>query len=82
MYGANEFAAIEVKNSAYAERKDAASLEKFISDYPEAKGFLLYRGERRMQVTPHVIAVPVDQFLMELTPERTIVCDGFRPQSG
>ena len=70
VYGANTFLAFEVKNSAYADRKDAASLEAFITDYPEAKGYLLYRGERKVQLTTHVTAIPVERFLMELTPKK------------
>ena len=75
VYGVNEFAAIEVKNSAYADRSDASSLEGFITDYPEARGFLLYRGERRVQLTPNVTAIPAEQFLKELTPERPRITD-------
>jgi Predicted ATPase (AAA+ superfamily) len=70
IYGANEFAALEVKNSSHADRKDAASLEAFISDYPEARAFLLYRGERKIQVSAHVTAIPVEDFLKGLTPEK------------
>lgn len=72
VYGANEFVALEVKNSCHAEKKDAASLEAFLDDYPEAQGFLLYRGERRVQVSAHVTAIPVEAFLRELTPEKPI----------
>lgn len=72
IYGESTFLALEVKNSTYAERSDAASLESFILDYPEAKGILLYRGERTMQVSQHVSAIPVEQFLMNLVPGRDI----------
>ena len=75
VYGVNEFAAIEVKNSVHADRSDASPLEAFISDYPEARGFLLYRGERRVQLTPHVTAISAEQFLKELTPERPRITD-------
>ena len=70
VYGENEFMALEVKNASHAERLDASSLEAFISDYPEARGCLLYRGNRKLQLTPHVTAIPVESFLMELTPEQ------------
>ncbi len=69
IYGANAFVALEVKNASHADRRDAASLEAFLSDYPEARGWLLYRGERKVQVSAHVTAVPVEEFLMGLTPE-------------
>lgn len=72
IYGESTFVALEVKNSTYAERSDAASLESFISDYPEAKGYLLYRGERTMQVSQHVSAIPVEQFLKNLIPGRDV----------
>ena len=72
IYGESTFVALEVKNSTHAERSDAASLESFISDYPQAKGFLLYRGERAMQVSQHVMAIPVEQFLKNLVPGRDI----------
>jgi predicted AAA+ superfamily ATPase len=73
IYGANEFAAIEVKNSCHVDRQDAAPLEAFISDYPEARAFLLYRGERTVQVSAHVTAIPAESFLMGLTPENTSI---------
>ena len=69
VYGEKNFVAIEVKNSQYADRKDAASLEAFLSDYPEAKAILLYRGEREVQLSPHVTAISVEKFLKNLTPE-------------
>ena len=57
------------------DNSDTSSLETFISDYPEARGFLLYRGERRVQLTPHVTAIPAEQFLKELTPDRPRITD-------
>ena len=75
VYGANEFIALEVKNSCHAERKDAAGLEAFLSDYPEARAFLLYRGERKVQLTTHVAAIPVEPFLLGLTPARIRICE-------
>ena len=76
VYGAETFVALEVKNSSHADKKDASSLEAFLSDYPEARGFLLYRGERRMQLTSHVTALPVEAFLKELTPENRALAEG------
>jgi len=68
IYGEHTFLALEVKNSPYAEKRDASSLEAFLTDYPEAKGVLLYRGGHRIQVSRNVTAVPVEEFLLELVP--------------
>ena len=73
IYGESTFLALEVKNSIHAERSDASGLESFLSDYPQAKGLLLYRGEREMQVSQHVMAVPVDKFLRNLVPGRELM---------
>jgi hypothetical protein len=51
-------------------------LEEFISDFPEAKAFLLYRGERKIQVSTHVTAIPVEPFLRSLTPEHPRIGEG------
>jgi len=77
LYGESEFLAIEVKNSVHAERRDASALEAFVSDYPEAKAVLLYRGERTIHVSPHVNAVPVEEFLRGLDPSKDTgdLCD-------
>ena len=64
-YGEDRFRAIEVKNSAHAERMDAVALEAFHDDYPEAETILLYRGPRRIRLTEHVDAVPVEDFLLQ-----------------
>ncbi|MBR3222435.1 MAG: ATP-binding protein [Kiritimatiellae bacterium] len=72
VYGENTFFALEVKNSCYAERKDAQSLESFVSDYPEAQALLLYRGGQVQQVSPHVKVMPVEEFLLGLDPSKPL----------
>lgn len=66
VYGENVFSAYEVKNSSRVDRSDARSLEAFHEDYPQAELQILYRGERHVQVTEHVKAVPVQEFLLGL----------------
>ena len=68
IYGPNAFHAIEVKNAAKVTRHDAAGLESFRSDYPEATCTLLYRGTEALKITEHCRALPVEQFLRELLP--------------
>ena len=75
VYGANTFAAIEVKNACHVDKTDAVSLNAFLSDYPEAKGFLLYRGEHNIQLAPNITALPVEPFLMGLTPEKPFIAE-------
>jgi len=68
VYGPNAFHAIEVKNAANVTRHDAAGLEAFHSDYPEATCTLLYRGTDRLKLTEHCLAIPVEQFLRAIVP--------------
>lgn len=64
-YGEQRFRAIEVKNSTHVERRDAAGLEAFHDDYPEAETLLLYRSVRKVRITDHVDAIPVEEFLFQ-----------------
>ena len=67
LYGEDCFIAIEVKNRETVSRNDLSGLKAFKEDYPEAKLFLLYRGQRRlMQETIH--CVPVQDFLLHILP--------------
>ena len=68
VYGERTFLAVEVKNSVHAERRDAMSLEAFVSDYPEAKALLLYRGSHTLQLTRNVVCMNVESFLRSLSP--------------
>ena len=68
VYGPNCFHAIEVKNAAKVTRRDAAGLESFHDDYPEATCTLLYRGTDALKVSEHCTALPVEQFLRQVIP--------------
>jgi uncharacterized protein len=67
LYGSAGFYAIEVKNSRTIKPLDLHGLRAFRSDYPEAKGFLLYRGEERIE-NKGILCLPVATFLRALNP--------------
>ena len=68
IYGPDCFHAIEIKNAGKVTRRDAAGLESFHTDYPEATCTLLYRGTDALKISEHCRALPVEQFLRQLTP--------------
>lgn len=68
IYGPSCFHAIEVKNADKLTRRDAAGLESFHDDYPEATCALLYRGTDALKISEHCTALPVEQFLRQLIP--------------
>lgn len=68
VYGPNCFHAIEVKDAAKVTRRDAAGLESFHDDYPEATCTLLYRGTDALKVSEHCTALPVEKFLRQVIP--------------
>ena len=72
VYGPKAFHAIEVKNAAKVTRRDAAGLEAFHTDYPEATCTLLYRGVDTLKLTENCLAIPVERFLRELTPNKSL----------
>jgi predicted AAA+ superfamily ATPase len=67
VYGPDGFWAVEVQNARVVRPADLRSLHTFLADYPEAKGVLLYRGERRL-LKGGIVCVPVEDFLRELRP--------------
>ncbi|MCY3885879.1 MAG: AAA family ATPase [Gammaproteobacteria bacterium] len=71
VYGTNEFAALEVKNSQSIQSADVRPLQTFAFDYPEVSVVLLYRGESVMMIR-NVKCIPVEHFLRCLRPDRTI----------
>lgn len=71
LYGANQFSAIEVKNSPSISPKDLNSLIAFAEEYPEAKPLLLYRGKKR-QLMRGIPIIPVHEFLLSINPKREI----------
>lgn len=71
VYGSDTFWAIEVKNAATVRSADVRSLRSFVTDYPESRPLLLYRGEDR-RVIDGVLCLPATEFLAGLHPARPI----------
>lgn len=65
LYGKGCFVAIEVKNGDAVSRSDLSGLKSFKEDYPEAKFFLLYRGQRSL-MQDEIHCVPVAEFLLNI----------------
>jgi predicted AAA+ superfamily ATPase len=76
VYGAGGIDAIEVKNSARIRPEDLRGLKAFADDYPAARLTLLSRARERL-VIDGVTCLPVEDFLVGLTPGRPP-----RPESG
>ncbi len=68
IYGSKYFFALEVKNAERVSSQDVRNLKAFLSDYPEAKGFLLYRGQEKLLIDG-VLCLPCDDFLVKLNPK-------------
>ena len=77
VYGAQEFAAIEVKNSARIQPSDLASLRAFGDEYPEARLILLHRGQEQF-LTGSILCVPCERFLRHLKPGQPLPEAGWR----
>ncbi len=69
LYGADVFAAIEVKNTGRIDNRDLNSLKSFQEDYPQSKTYLLYRGTERL-LKNGVMCIPCEDFLKNLYPNR------------
>ena len=67
VYGARNFAAIEVKNADILHPGDFTGLKSFGEDYPEATRLLLYRGSERF-LRDGVWVIPAEEFLRSLVP--------------
>lgn len=70
VYGPTIFYAIEVKGSAVIHPKDLKGLQTFLTDYPEAKAILLYRGKERL-LKKNILCIPIKEFLLKLKPNQT-----------
>lgn len=70
--GPDCFLAIEVKNGAHIHPKELTGLEKFLADYPQATGILLYRGKVRYK-EKGILCIPVEEFLMGVDPRSSLV---------
>lgn len=65
LYGDGIFHAIEVKNAATVHPQDLRALKTFGKDYPEAKRFLVYRGNERL-LRDGISIEPATEFLLGL----------------
>jgi predicted AAA+ superfamily ATPase len=67
VYGDTDFFALEVKQSDRVRPDDVRGLRTFVTEYPECRPMLLYRGRERLEV--HGIPCwPVEDFLTRLRP--------------
>jgi uncharacterized protein len=71
IYGANEFLAIEVKNSEKVNTRELKGLKAFGEDYPEATLLFLYRGKEKMK-KDNIQIVPVEAFLKQIVPNKAL----------
>ena len=67
LYGETGLYAIEVKNAKRVDASDLTALKHFAEDYPQAKRYLLYRGDDRLK-RDGILCLPAEQFLAELKP--------------
>jgi len=67
VYGADHFYAIEVKNTATIRSNDLKGLKAFLSDYPEATGYLIYRGKEKVKIQ-NILCIPATVFYQNLMP--------------
>lgn len=67
IYGESGLYAVEVKNAKRIDASDLTALKHFAEDYPQAKRYLLYRGDDRLS-RDGVLCLPAEQFLLDLSP--------------
>jgi len=60
LYGERGLKAFEIKKPPHLRSQDFAGLKQFLSDYPKAKGYLLYGGHRRY-VESNIEVIPVTE---------------------
>jgi len=65
LYGENGIIAVEVKRSARVDAKMLSGLHAFCADYPMARPYFVYCGERQMKLGD-ITVVPVEMFLKNL----------------
>jgi len=71
IYGPEHFYAIEVKNTDAIRSNDLKGIKAFMSDYPQAKGYLIYRGMEKLKIGD-VLLIPADLFFKGLIPGKEI----------
>ncbi len=64
LYGEKGLFAIETKLTRKVRPEDLKGLRAFKSDYPNAKAFLLFTGERKLRIDD-ISLIPVDEFLKD-----------------
>lgn len=67
VYGPSNFFAIEVKNTNKVRPEDLRGLRAFVSEYPECRPLLLYRGTDKLEIGG-IPCWPVAEFLSRLRP--------------
>lgn len=67
VYGETGLYAIEVKNAKRVDIGDLTALKHFATDYPQAKRYLLYRGDDRLN-RDGVLCMSAEEFLLALKP--------------
>ena len=72
IYSANNFIAIEVKNSSKIRPRDLQGLKAFKDDYPECQQLLLYRGKERI-MRNGILCMPCIEFIKSLVPGKKII---------
>lgn len=71
VYGPNQFWAIEVKNSARLRGEDTKGLRTFLTDYPEAKAVVVYRGKEKF-LQKNLLCIPCEEFLLQMSPGHSL----------
>lgn len=66
LYGPDGFIAIEVKKTADFRPSDIKDLRDFATDYPTAKLFYFYGGNKRMTLDDGIQVIPADEALVSL----------------
>lgn len=66
LYGKRGIKAIEVKRAAKIHDRDLRGLRAFLDDYPSAKAYCLYGGDRRRWIG-NIELIPFEEFLRQLS---------------
>lgn len=71
VYGQDTFVAVEVKSAKQLFSQDVRPMQSFLTDYPQAKGCVLYCGRERLRIGG-VLCLPCHEFLQRLVPDAGI----------
>lgn len=72
IYGEENFVALEVKNSKRIHPSDLKGLKTFLTDYPQAKAVLVYRGKDKLMIDD-VLCLPIENFLKTIIPNEKLL---------